>query len=102
MAPSARAEAADCARFEADITEVRGNGLWLAIDFTTNKETRDIYPMSSLNNLLSMAREKGALLKAMPSTLEFAPPLVITKEDIDESITLLDEIIGTEEANLGL
>jgi 4-aminobutyrate aminotransferase-like enzyme len=34
--------------------------------------------------------------------LEFAPPLVITKADIEEAIRILDHCISTEEKTMGL
>jgi 4-aminobutyrate aminotransferase-like enzyme len=38
----------------------------------------------------------------MGHALEFAPPLVIRKEEIDEAIRILDECICEEEKEMGL
>jgi len=84
------------------VGEVRGTGLWLAIDFTTDKKTRAMYPMERLNSLIDRARPKGLLAKFMGPALEFAPPLTIQKEEIDEAVRILDECITEEEKDMGL
>jgi 4-aminobutyrate aminotransferase-like enzyme len=33
--------------------------------------------------------------------LEFAPPLIITKKDIDEAVAVLDQCISEEEKEMG-
>jgi len=38
----------------------------------------------------------------MGQALEFAPPLIIRKEEIDEAIRILDECITEEEKELSL
>jgi putrescine aminotransferase len=84
------------------VGQVRGTGLWLAVDFTTDKKTRAAFPMNRLNNLVARAKQLGALFKPMGCALEFAPPLIIKKEDIDEAVTILDQCITEEEKDMGL
>jgi len=47
------------------VGEVRGTGLWLAIDFTIDKKTRAPYPTANLMNLLVAGQEKGVITKTM-------------------------------------
>ncbi|MCB2174029.1 aspartate aminotransferase family protein [bacterium] len=84
------------------VGEVRGTGLWLAIDFTSDKKTRAPYPTANLMNLLVRAKEKGVITKTMGLALEFAPALTITKEEIDFALKVIEECITEEEAVLGL
>ena len=42
------------------------------------------------------------MIKTMGRALEFAPPLIIQKEEIDEAIRILEECIGEEEKEMGL
>jgi adenosylmethionine-8-amino-7-oxononanoate aminotransferase len=84
------------------VGEVRGTGLWLAIDFTTDKKTRSAIPVANLLNLVSRAKEKGVITKMMGMALEFAPPLTIQKSDIDEAIRILEECISEEEKYMGI
>ncbi len=84
------------------VGEVRGTGLWLAIDFTVDKNIRTPFPLANLMRIISRAKDKGILVKTMGMALEFAPPLTITREEIDEVIPLLDACISEEEKAMGL
>ncbi len=83
------------------VGEVRGTGLWTAIDFTTDKKSRAPFPLDRLTNLVRRAKEKGLIIKIMGLALEFAPPLIIQREQIDEAIKILDECITAEEKDMG-
>jgi adenosylmethionine-8-amino-7-oxononanoate aminotransferase len=95
-------EALESLTTHPSVGEVRGNGLWLAVDFTTDKNKRADYPMASLLRMIASAKQKGVLMKSMGQALEFAPPLVINKEEIDEVIRVLEKVVSEEEKNLGL
>jgi taurine-pyruvate aminotransferase len=84
------------------VGEVRGTGLWLGIDFTIDKNSRAPFPLDNLMSIITRAKEKGVLVKTMGMALEFAPPLIIKKEEIDEVIPVLDECITEEEKAMGL
>jgi putrescine---pyruvate transaminase len=84
------------------VGEVRGTGLWLAIDFTTDKQTRAPFPAANLLSMVGRAKKKGIIIKMMGMALEFAPPLIIEKEDVDTAVRILDECISEEEAAMGL
>ena len=84
------------------VGEVRGTGLWTAIDLTVDKKTRVPFPLDRLNSLVSRAKGKGMIIKFMGPALEFAPPLIIQKEEIDEAVKILDQCISEEEKDLGL
>jgi adenosylmethionine-8-amino-7-oxononanoate aminotransferase len=86
----------------AIVGEVRGTGLWTSLDLTTDKETKSPFPMSHMDRLVLRGREKGVILKFMGAALEFAPPLTINREEIDEGIELIDECLDEEERDMGL
>jgi acetylornithine/succinyldiaminopimelate/putrescine aminotransferase len=68
------------------IKEVRGLGLMLAIELR-----KDVY------EIIQKAMAKGLLiLSAGRTVLRFLPPLIITKEQIDQAINILDSILGEE------
>ena len=83
------------------VGEARGTGLWLALDFTSNKKVRAPFPLARLNRIIARAKQLGVLFKTMGHALEFAPPLIITKEDIDEALEVLDRCIFEEEKEMG-
>jgi adenosylmethionine-8-amino-7-oxononanoate aminotransferase len=84
------------------VGEVRGTGLWLAIDLTIDRKTRAPYPSASLMNLLARAKQKGVITKTMGLALEFAPPLTIQKDEVDFALQVIAECITEEEKALGL
>jgi len=84
------------------VGEVRGRGLWLGIDFTTDKRTKEMFPMSRLASLVQRAQNKGVIIKLMGQALELAPPLVITKEEIDKGVKILHECVAEEAKDMGL
>jgi 4-aminobutyrate--pyruvate transaminase len=82
------------------VGEVRGTGLWTAIDFTMEKKKKTPFPLNRIINLIRRAQKKGLIIKTMGQALEFAPPLIIKKEEIDEAIRILDECITEEEKEI--
>ncbi len=86
----------------ATVGEARGTGLWLAIDFTSDKKVRTPFPIDRVNNIVARAKQLGVLFKTMGFALEFAPPLIITKEEINEAVEVLDQCISEEEKDMGI
>jgi acetylornithine/LysW-gamma-L-lysine aminotransferase len=69
------------------IKEVRGMGLMLGVELR----------FDVLNIVLKCADKGVLILDAGRNVLRFLPPLVITKEQIDKAITVLDIVLGEEE-----
>ncbi len=84
------------------VGEARGTGLWTALDMTTDKKTKASFPQSRILSIINRAKEKGLIIKTMGQALEFAPPLIIQKDEIDEALKILDECIGEEEMDMNL
>jgi acetylornithine aminotransferase len=78
-------------RFPDLITEVRGKGLMLGLQLTQN-------PVP----VITAARERGLLIiSAGTNTLRFVPPLVISAEEIEEGIQILEEAIASVVGDAG-
>lgn len=86
----------------AIVGEARGRGLWLALDLTSDKKTRAPFPLNRIANMIRRAKQLGLIIKAMGCALEFAPPLIITKEEIDAAMKVIDQCITEEEKLMGL
>jgi adenosylmethionine-8-amino-7-oxononanoate aminotransferase len=85
----------------AIVGEARGTGLWTALDLTLDKATRAPFPMSRMNGLVRRGKDRGLILKFMGPSLEFAPPLTITREEIDEGVAILDQCLAEETRAMG-
>jgi adenosylmethionine-8-amino-7-oxononanoate aminotransferase len=79
------------------VGDVRGIGLWAALDLTTDRPTRAPFPADRLERMVQRAKEKGMIIKYMSCALEFAPSLIVTKGDIDFAIRVLDECLAEDE-----
>ena len=68
----------------AVIREVRGRGLLIGMELTV--EGADI---------VKGCMEHGLLLNCTcGNIIRFAPPLIITKGDVDQAVAILDEVMG--------
>ena len=68
------------------ITEVRGEGLILGAQLTQPGR-----------GIVNQALEKGVIINCTVGTvLRFIPPLIITKEQVDEVLNVLDAIFAEE------
>lgn len=66
------------------ITEVRGFGLMMGIELKSN-----------ISDIISECREKGLLLVGAGSTvIRFVPPLIVTEQEIDKALSILDSVIN--------
>ena len=84
----------------AIVGEARGRGLWLALDLTVDKKTHAPFPTDRIANMIRRAKHLGVIIKAMGCALEFAPPLIVTKEEIDEALKVIEQCITEEEKNM--
>jgi 4-aminobutyrate aminotransferase-like enzyme len=91
------------------IGDVRGLGLFIGVELVANSNTKeDIIPkdltseerMSPEKNpmvyLADLAKEKGLILGTSPGTgiLRMMPSLIITKDQLDEGLKILEETIA--------
>ncbi|MGZ9719002.1 aspartate aminotransferase family protein [Rhizobium miluonense] len=79
------------------VGEVRGVGLMGAIEFVSDRENKKRFdPSKKVGARVSKAaRDCGLIARAMPhgDILGFAPPLVTTKEEVDEIISIAERAV---------
>ena len=86
------------------IGDVRGLGLFVGLELVKNRKTREpIMPIDAkirpgMNPKLEVAKRLGELgmiaMAANPSNvIAMAPPLIATKDDIDEGISIMDKAL---------
>ncbi len=72
------------------IGDVRGKGLMIGVELVKDKDTREPIP-EIRNKFIYRAFEKGLLLLGCgPSAVRIMPPLVITKELLDEGLAIFE------------
>jgi len=76
--------------------DVRGKGLVIGLEFVKDSATKEPAPEIT-NQVIGKMAEKGVVCGKVGihgNVLRVAPPLVITKEQADESIDAFEEVIG--------
>jgi putrescine aminotransferase len=75
------------------VGQVRGLGMWLAIDFTADKRTKAPFTDDTVKAVELRTRELGVLVSANGTAIEMAPPLVARREELDRLATTLEQAI---------
>jgi adenosylmethionine-8-amino-7-oxononanoate aminotransferase len=85
------------------VGDVRGRGLLLALELVADKETKALIPpeYGTLPRLARLAMDRGLALYTRMTNggrygqwLMLTPPLIVTAEQIDEIMAILEEVLG--------
>src|SRR5213078_4555025 len=84
------------------IGEIRGKGLFWGIELVGDRETREpLVPFNAsgeafapMAGVMKAAMERGLYLMTHWNVILVVPPLTITREELDEGIGVLDEVLG--------
>jgi 4-aminobutyrate aminotransferase len=75
------------------VGDVRGRGLMIGVDIVKDKITKD-HGNVERDRIVELAFERGVLfLGCGPSTVRLCPPLVVTKDEADVAVDVLEECI---------
>jgi 4-aminobutyrate aminotransferase len=82
------------------IGEVRGKGLMIGVEFVTDRETKE--PAKELTDrIVNLGYERGILmLSCGKSVIRIAPPLSISKSEVDEGLRIFEEAISVAEKEM--
>ena len=76
------------------VGDIRGTGLLWAIELVKDKKSKE-KPSSKVNTAaIKKLYEAGLITRVDTECIRFIPPLIITEEEIDESIAIIDKVIG--------
>lgn len=78
----------------AIIGDVRGKGLFQAIEFVSDRGDKTRMADAFGERVGRRALELGLLCRFDPNWIAFGPPLISTTQDIDEMVDILDHSIG--------
>jgi putrescine---pyruvate transaminase len=84
------------------VGEVRGIGMWLAVDFTRDRATREPFEDDTVAAIVQRMRDHGVLASPIGTAFELAPPLVSARADLDETIAVAARAVGEIARERGL
>ncbi|MBI1801050.1 MAG: aspartate aminotransferase family protein [Chloroflexi bacterium] len=80
------------------VGDVRGLGLFIGIELVKDRETREsLHGEAQMGWLSDQLLARGVICRAddrLDPVIQLSPPLVITKEEMDRVVAVLDEVIG--------
>jgi adenosylmethionine-8-amino-7-oxononanoate aminotransferase len=78
------------------VGDVRGVGMWLAVDFTADKSTRAPFEDDTVRAVVKRMYQHGVIASPIGTAFELAPPLIASKADLDETVRVaaraIDEV----------
>ena len=86
------------------IGDVRGTGLLLAAELVSDRETKEKFdPSLKVNESITRKfHARGIIFRVSTNILNIAPPLCITREEVDEVCVAIDEVLTELENELGI
>ena len=82
------------------IGEVRGKGLMIGVEFVKNRETK-VPDEEITDRIVNLGFERGLLmLTCGKSVIRIAPPLSMSKSEMDEGLKLFEEALSTAENDM--
>ena len=98
---------AEIAARHPSVGDVRGMGLFGALELVTDRQTRQ--PLApwpkiapALKRLFNEAKARGVLYGERGNLIILAPPLIIDQNDLDMGLRLLDELLAITDAESNL
>ncbi|MCP4879450.1 MAG: aminotransferase class III-fold pyridoxal phosphate-dependent enzyme, partial [Gammaproteobacteria bacterium] len=79
------------------VGEVRGKGLIGAIEMVANKQTGEAFSGGAVGaHALQICQDNGVILRAVAgSSLAFCPPLIISRDQIDEIMSVVAKALDS-------
>jgi 4-aminobutyrate--pyruvate transaminase len=90
-------------RQHRSVGDVRKRGLMAAVEIVKDKETKEpigSLPMESTHRVEELMWERGVYGRAMMENVALAPPLTVTKKEIDVIVDALDSSIAQMEEEM--
>ena len=76
------------------VGDVRGRGLMLGVEIVKDQQTKE-HAAAERDRIIELAFEHGVLfLGCGPSTIRIAPPLIVTSDEADVAMQVLEECIS--------
>ena len=84
--------------------DIRGAGLFVGLEFVTHKETREPMDGGPMMGWLSdQLLARGLICRCddrLDPVIQLSPPLVITRQEIDQIVATIEQVVGALEEEL--
>jgi taurine-pyruvate aminotransferase len=81
------------------VGDVRGKGLYAGVELVTDRASKAVMPQAQIKRIVERGQELGVIVgrsgggRHLGNTLVLAPPLVLTRPEIDRIVSVLDRVI---------
>jgi adenosylmethionine-8-amino-7-oxononanoate aminotransferase len=81
------------------VGDVRGKGLYAGVELVVDRKSKAVMPAPQIKKLVDRCQERGVIVGRsgggahLGNTLVLAPPLVLTRPEIDRIVSILDQTI---------
>ena len=82
--------------------DVRGKGLTVGVELVMDRDSKERWPAEArlAPRLAQRYRDNGVMLPMGGDAIRFAPPLCITRSEVEELVSVTDEVLGSVEQDL--
>lgn len=89
------------------VGDVRGKGLLAGVELVKDRRTKEVVPADCIKGIVDFARRHGVIVgrsgggRHLGNTIVLAPPLVITRPEVDRIVAVLDHAMAEAGKALG-
>jgi putrescine aminotransferase len=76
------------------VGDVRGLGMWLAVDFTRDKKTKAPFTDDTVKRVVRRMKDLGVISSAIGTALEMAPPLIASRAQLDRAAKVTADAVS--------
>lgn len=77
------------------IGEVRGTGVFWALDLVTDRATREPVPASTIGQLKSALLERNLLPFTAENRIHVVPPCIVTDDEVRQALEIYDDVFAS-------
>ncbi len=76
------------------VGEVRGEGVFWAVELVADRGTREPLPAPAMGRVKAALVERGLLPFVQDNRIHVVPPCVVTGDEVDEAMAIYDEVLA--------
>lgn len=77
------------------IGEVRGTGVFWALELVADRETREPLPAATMGKIKSELIARDLLPFTMENRIHVVPPCIVTPDEVAEAMSIYDDVLGS-------